>query len=175
MFNQSLKRIRISAGRTQDELAKYLNISNQSVSKWEMGQSLPSVDMLPKIAEFYDCTINAFFSEYELEIFERINKDMSDGEDVTHLLLSLEPQMEMQSSENTIPTEALFLPKVYELITESDFIASSVLQRKLKLGYGLASRIVEALVSLGIAVFDPERKVYMIRKEKIHLLEPYLR
>ena len=183
MINQHLKRIRMSSGKTQEDLAKCLCISTQSVSKWEKGQSLPSIEMLPKIADFYNCTINAFFSEYELEIFERMNKNAPSDEDVTNFLISLIPQLTIKhpesneeiSAEDSIPTEALFLPRVYELLKDHNIVSSGMLQRELGLGYGLAARIVDALVSIGIAVFNSENKTYKIRKDKIHLIEPYIK
>ena len=183
MFNEHLKRIRVSSGKTQQALAKHLCISTQSVSKWERGTSLPSLDILPRIADFYGCTINAFFSEYELEIFERINANVPSEEDITRFLISLIPEIKKENSEHeliptaegSIPKEALFLPAVYEIITESETVSSGMLQRKLDIGYGLAARIVEALTELGVAVFNSDRRVYEIKKEKIHLLKPYIK
>ncbi len=63
VFSEQLKIIRRASGKTQRELAEFLNISAQSVSKWEKGESLPSIEYLPKIAQFFDCSINAFFTE----------------------------------------------------------------------------------------------------------------
>ena len=183
MFNEHLKRIRISAKKNQESLAKHLCISTHSVSKWEKGTSLPSLEMLPEIADFYGCTVNAFFSEYELEIFERINASAPSDEDITKFLISLIPEITKESSghdaiptpESSIPKESLFLPAVYEIIGESETVSAGTIQRKLGLGYGLAARIVEALTELGIAVFNSEKRIYEIKKEKIHLLEPYLK
>ena len=61
MFHEKLKEIRMKSGKTQKDLAEYLSISPQSVSKWEKGESLPSMEYLPKIAKFLGCTPNAFF------------------------------------------------------------------------------------------------------------------
>lgn len=63
MFHIRLKEKRIEAKRTQKELAEYLNITPQSVSKWEKGEALPSLEYLPKIAAFLQCDINSFFVE----------------------------------------------------------------------------------------------------------------
>jgi hypothetical protein len=79
------------------------------------------------------------------------------------------------SAEDSIPTEALFLPRVYELLKDNNIVSCGMLQRELGLGYGLAARIVDALVSIGIAVFNSENKTYEIRKDKIHLVEPYIK
>ena len=63
MISANLKELREEAELTQSEVAKELNISAQSVSKWERGEALPSIEFLPKLAELYDCEINDFFSK----------------------------------------------------------------------------------------------------------------
>lgn len=45
-------------GLTQNQLAKSLNISFQSVSKWENGASYPDIEMLPKLAAALGTTID---------------------------------------------------------------------------------------------------------------------
>ena len=61
MFHINLKKRRLSCGVSQKQIADYLNITPQSVSKWENGDALPSIDYLPKLAECLNCDINAFF------------------------------------------------------------------------------------------------------------------
>ena len=46
---------------TQDALAKQLGISNQAVSKWETEQSYPDVELLPKIADIFNITLDELF------------------------------------------------------------------------------------------------------------------
>lgn len=50
--------LRKSAGLSQTELAKELNISNRTVSKWETGDGLPDITMLPQIAQFFGITVD---------------------------------------------------------------------------------------------------------------------
>ena len=61
MFHYNLKKIRQSKQMSQRDIATYLSISPQSVSKWEKGTALPSIEYLPKLAECLGCDINAFF------------------------------------------------------------------------------------------------------------------
>jgi S-DNA-T family DNA segregation ATPase FtsK/SpoIIIE len=70
MFCDNLKRIRKKSSKTQREIAEYLNISAQSISKWETGESLPTIDYLPHLAAFLGCSVNTFFDEDELCRFE---------------------------------------------------------------------------------------------------------
>ena len=43
---------------TQEELADYLHISSQAVSKWETGASCPDIDMLPKLAIYFGTSLD---------------------------------------------------------------------------------------------------------------------
>lgn len=52
-LSENLRRLRAERGIKQEELAKHIGISVQSVSKWERGETLPDITLLPKIAEFY--------------------------------------------------------------------------------------------------------------------------
>lgn len=50
--------LRKNKGVTQEQLAQKLGITNQAVSKWESGQSMPDIQLLPEIAEFFNVSIN---------------------------------------------------------------------------------------------------------------------
>ena len=57
-FSQTIKALRKERGITQEELANHLGISIQSVSKWERGDGMPDISLLPHIAAFYDTTVD---------------------------------------------------------------------------------------------------------------------
>ncbi len=48
-------------GLTQDELAKKLGVTNQSVSKWESAQCCPDIGLLPKLADIFEISIDELF------------------------------------------------------------------------------------------------------------------
>lgn len=50
---ENLQMLRKEKGITQEQLADIFGITNQSISKWELGLSCPDITMLPKIAEFF--------------------------------------------------------------------------------------------------------------------------
>ncbi len=81
MFYEKLKAIRMKCKKTQKDLAEYLNISPQSVSKWEKGEALPSLEYLPKIAKFYNCDINSFFEEQNKANIESLLKELKELEE----------------------------------------------------------------------------------------------
>ena len=56
-----IKRLRMEHSVTQEELAGYLGISYQAVSKWENETTMPDITLLPKLAAFFGIKIMNFF------------------------------------------------------------------------------------------------------------------
>lgn len=52
-LSENLQYIRSRAGITQEQLAEQLNVSRQSVSKWESSASFPEMDTLLRICDLY--------------------------------------------------------------------------------------------------------------------------
>ena len=48
--------LRKKAGWSQEQLAEHLDISRQSVSKWESGASVPELDKIIKISDLFGVT-----------------------------------------------------------------------------------------------------------------------
>ena len=57
MFSENLKAMRKAKGYTQEELAIKLNVTRQTISKWEKGLSVPDVDFLFKIADVLETNV----------------------------------------------------------------------------------------------------------------------
>ena len=67
-----IKQLRAEQSITQEELAEYLGISFQAVSKWETGTTLPDITLLPKLAAFFGVRIDELFSVSHDDELERI-------------------------------------------------------------------------------------------------------
>lgn len=52
-------------GLTQVELAKSIDSKETTVASWEQGKSLPSIDMLYRLAKFYNKSIAYMYGESE--------------------------------------------------------------------------------------------------------------
>ena len=48
--------LRKKAGWSQEELAARLNVSRQSVSKWESAQSMPDIDKIVQLSSLFSVT-----------------------------------------------------------------------------------------------------------------------
>ena len=57
-LKENLVRLRKEKGYSQEELAYQLNVSRQSVSKWESGLAIPELERLIEIAEFYSVSLD---------------------------------------------------------------------------------------------------------------------
>lgn len=58
MLNENIKRIRKSKGLSQEELAIKLSVVRQTVSKWENGESLPTVDNLYALSRLLHTSVD---------------------------------------------------------------------------------------------------------------------
>ncbi len=63
IISKNLSALRSARGITQADLAKKLNYSNKAVSRWEQGDTLPDVNVLFELCEFYGITMNDLVSE----------------------------------------------------------------------------------------------------------------
>ena len=57
-IGENIRNLRRQKDITQEELSEHLGISFQSISKWERGDGLPDITMLPDLADFFDVTID---------------------------------------------------------------------------------------------------------------------
>ena len=53
-----IHRLRKRCGLTQNQLGERLHVSFQAVSKWERGETLPDVSLLPELAQALETTID---------------------------------------------------------------------------------------------------------------------
>ena len=57
-LSANLKKYRIMKGLTQEDVAEYLGITAQSVSKWERGESCPDITFLPALANIFETSVD---------------------------------------------------------------------------------------------------------------------
>ena len=57
-LSANLKKYRIMKELTQEDVAEYLGITAQSVSKWERGESYPDIILLPALANIFETSVD---------------------------------------------------------------------------------------------------------------------
>ena len=71
-MGKEIRRLRMARGITQEALAAAFNVTAQTVSKWELGNSIPDVQLLPEIAVYFGVTIDQLFAMTPEQQMERI-------------------------------------------------------------------------------------------------------
>lgn len=69
-FNDKLIKLRKEKGLSQEELGEILEVSRQSVSKWELGQAMPDIEKIRTICKFFDVNFDYLLDEDITEINE---------------------------------------------------------------------------------------------------------
>ncbi len=114
-MGKEIRRLRDDRGITQEALAKALNVTPQTISKWERGTSMPDVGMLPKIAVYFGVTIDQLFAMDPEQQLERIeNRIYSHGLFDEAEERQLEKQLNDLSSQPDLEGRAqIMLTKLY--------------------------------------------------------------
>ena len=66
-FNNKLYELRKQKGFSQEELAGRLNVSRQTVSKWEIGESTPDMEKLVAISDLFEISLDELVKGEEPE------------------------------------------------------------------------------------------------------------
>lgn len=74
IFADKLARLRKRSGMSQEELAERMNVSRQSVSKWESAQSVPDLEKILQLGNLFGVTTDYLLKD-ELEDEEFVGKD----------------------------------------------------------------------------------------------------
>lgn len=83
-FAENFKRLRKEKKVTQEKLAEALDVSAQSISRWELSICYPDVELLPSIANYFGVTVDSLLSndtpskERDREIFDQKIDTLSD-------------------------------------------------------------------------------------------------
>ena len=96
-FGKNLQYLRqLSAGMTQEALAEKLNVSRQTISKWEMDAANPEMDKALELCKVFNCSLDNLFRD---EMDQRSNaytnlrvEEVPRFRYVEHTVISTEPE-----------------------------------------------------------------------------------
>lgn len=86
-FNEKLMSIRKMKGLSQEELGMELQVSRQTISKWESGQSYPDFQRLVMLSGYFDMTLDELVKDIDVQDVR--NKNLTD-EKVASIYLDVE-------------------------------------------------------------------------------------
>lgn len=148
--------LRKRAGWSQEELAQELNVSRQSVSKWEGAQSIPDMDKVIQMSKIFSVTTD-FLLKDEIEEFDEIKVEekqikhyikMSDASDYLSLIKTLSPKLAISTFLCIVSPILLILLCAF---CENEDIAISI---GLVILIGLVSIAVVNFIRIGLLTKD---------------------
>lgn len=71
---EKIQNLRQKKGWSQERLGQELNLSRQSISKWESGTATPTVDNLKELAKIFDVSVDSLLGN-EINILEKDKKE----------------------------------------------------------------------------------------------------
>jgi len=84
-IGENIKRLRKEKDMTQETLADFLGVSFQSVSKWERGEALPDITLVPSIANYFGVTIDELMGNDKIINEEKIQKYLAEYDELNLL------------------------------------------------------------------------------------------
>lgn len=73
-LGEKIRTLRKAKNISQEVLAQYLGVSFQAVSKWEKGDTMPDVMMIPAIASFFDVSTDELFDFNRLDAERKVQQ-----------------------------------------------------------------------------------------------------
>lgn len=61
-FGENLQFLRKRANMTQEYLAEKMEVSRQSVSKWESNSAYPETDAILRLCDLFHCVMSALYA-----------------------------------------------------------------------------------------------------------------
>ena len=66
-FNEKLLKLRKEKGLSQEELGMEMQVSRQTISKWESGQSYPDFTRLVMLSDFFGMTLDELVKDIDVQ------------------------------------------------------------------------------------------------------------
>jgi len=97
---ENISKLRKEKGMTQSQVAEFLSVSPQAVSKWEQDSAIPDVYLIPKIAFLFDVSLDYLFGVSDMNsadqlvskyIVSKSEKHYKEAKETIDRLLEIEP------------------------------------------------------------------------------------
>ena len=120
-FDRRIKSLRKSRNITQEQLAGYLDVSPQAVSRWETGASCPDISLLPQIAGLFEITVDELLGVNEAEKRREINAIIAETSAMIDKNITEEPICTLRAALKKYPNnDRLLCTLMYALYAASE-------------------------------------------------------
>lgn len=80
-FSEKLMQLRKEKGMSQEDLAEQLDVTRQTVSKWELGISTPEMEKLVQMSKYFGVSVDELVSDNKInDNSKKVNNGYSSGE-----------------------------------------------------------------------------------------------
>lgn len=159
IFADKLIELRKKNGWSQEELAEKLEVSRQTVSKWEGAQSVPDLGRMLKLSELFGVTTDCLMKdELELENTAREREEAVEPDGTVPLPVSMEEATEYLRlrwwmAGRVALGVALCILSPVMLILLSDGVGAGVIHMTPEAATALGCVVLFLLVALGVGLF----------------------
>ena len=120
-LSERLKVLRKTKDMTQEQLAEYMGVSPQAVSRWETGATSPDISALPQLADLFGISIDELLGYDETERHKEISKVIADAEQQINKNITEKPITELRKALNKYPNnDRLLTCLMYALYAASE-------------------------------------------------------
>ena len=120
-FKDKIKKLRKEKDMTQEQLAEYMGVSPQAVSRWETGATCPDIFALPALAELFGTTVDGLLGVDEKEKQKEIRSIISVAEEKINRGVTDESIVCLREALNKYPNnEQLLCSLMYALYVASE-------------------------------------------------------
>ena len=109
-FSENLYTLRKNKGISQEQLAELVDVSRQSVSKWELAESYPTVENIFKLCNVLNCKMNELINE-NLTDFDLLSDDIKKSEKLYERFLGYADTYD--EGRPKVPSKAIEILKTY--------------------------------------------------------------
>ena len=109
-FSENLYTLRKNNGISQEQLAEFVDVSRQSISKWETGETYPTLENIFKLCNILSCKMNDLINE-KLADFDLLSDDIKSTEKLYERFLGYADTYD--EGRPKLPSKAIELLKVY--------------------------------------------------------------
>ena len=120
-LSERLKTLRKAKDLTQEQLADYMGVSPQAVSRWETGATSPDISALPQLADLFGISIDELLGYDEAERQKEILSVIADAEEQINQNITEEPIIVLRGTLNKYPNnDRLLTCLMYALYVASE-------------------------------------------------------
>lgn len=192
-FADKLTQLRKKSGLSQEELAQQMNVTRQSISKWEGAQSIPDIEKILKLSEIFGVTTDYLLKD-DIGEAEDFNYTKDNSSLRTVSMEEAKAFLSVKAATSKMIAFAVFLciisPICLIILAAASEAYGYVLSENAATGIGMAVLIVFIAIAVGIFIlsgsktgsyeylnkemFETEYDVIgMVRERKKHYINKY--